>query len=63
MVVGALPGEPDLFELLKTLTDAHTNERLRRGGPHHISSFTNPEMIGSFVFHCHVVKHEDKRDS
>jgi suppressor of ftsI len=22
--------------------------------------FTNPEIIGRFVFHCHVVKHEDK---
>jgi FtsP/CotA-like multicopper oxidase with cupredoxin domain len=22
--------------------------------------FTNPEIVGRFVFHCHVVKHEDK---
>jgi FtsP/CotA-like multicopper oxidase with cupredoxin domain len=22
--------------------------------------FTNPEILGRFVFHCHVVKHEDK---
>jgi suppressor of ftsI len=25
-----------------------------------IIPFTNPEMVGRFVFHCHVVKHEDK---
>ena len=28
----------DLLELVKQLTDAHTNERLSRGGPHHMSS-------------------------
>ena len=22
--------------------------------------FTNPAIVGRFVFHCHVVKHEDK---
>jgi FtsP/CotA-like multicopper oxidase with cupredoxin domain len=22
-------------------------------------SFTNPEIVERFVFHCHVVKHED----
>jgi len=21
--------------------------------------FTNPDMVGRFVFHCHVLKHED----
>jgi FtsP/CotA-like multicopper oxidase with cupredoxin domain len=25
-----------------------------------IIPFTNPETVGRFVFHCHVVKHEDK---
>jgi FtsP/CotA-like multicopper oxidase with cupredoxin domain len=25
-----------------------------------IIPFTNPEIVGRFVFHCHVVKHEDK---
>jgi hypothetical protein len=25
-----------------------------------IIPFTNPEIIGRFVFHCHVVKHEAK---
>ena len=25
-----------------------------------IIPFTNPEILGRFVFHCHVVKHEDK---
>ena len=25
-----------------------------------IISFTNPGIVGRFVFHCHVVKHEDK---
>jgi FtsP/CotA-like multicopper oxidase with cupredoxin domain len=22
--------------------------------------FTDPTIVGRFVFHCHVVKHEDK---
>jgi FtsP/CotA-like multicopper oxidase with cupredoxin domain len=26
-----------------------------------IIPFTNPEIVGRFVFHCHAVKHEDKR--
>jgi hypothetical protein len=30
----------DLLELLKQLTDAHINERLSRGGPHHMSSLS-----------------------
>jgi hypothetical protein len=30
----------DLLELLKQISDAHINERLSRGGPHHMSSFT-----------------------
>ncbi len=25
-----------------------------------IIPFTNPEIVGRFVFHCHVAKHEDK---
>ena len=25
-----------------------------------IIPFTNPQIVGRFVFHCHVVKHEDK---
>jgi FtsP/CotA-like multicopper oxidase with cupredoxin domain len=25
-----------------------------------IIPFTNPEIVGRFVFHCHVLKHEDK---
>jgi suppressor of ftsI len=25
-----------------------------------IIPFSNPEIQGRFVFHCHVVKHEDK---
>jgi len=25
-----------------------------------IIAFTHPEIVGRFVFHCHVAKHEDK---
>ena len=25
-----------------------------------IIPFTNPEIVGRFVFHCHVAKNEDK---
>src|SRR5262245_34595309 len=25
-----------------------------------VTHFTNPEIIGRFLFHCHVAKHEDK---
>ena len=37
-VQAAYHGHRDLLELLKHFSDAHIIERLRRGGPHHMSS-------------------------
>ena len=45
------------------LRDTFSVPPLRDGKPGEaklITPFTNPEIVGRFVFHCHVVKHEDK---
>ncbi len=45
------------------LHDAFSVPPERNGRPGEaklIIPFTNPEIVGRFVFHCHVVKHEDK---
>jgi FtsP/CotA-like multicopper oxidase with cupredoxin domain len=45
------------------LRDTYSVPPARNGKPGEaklIIPFTNPEIIGRFVFHCHVVKHEDK---
>jgi hypothetical protein len=41
-VKAAYDGHWDLLELLQNFSDAHINERLSRGGPHHMSSFMKP---------------------
>ena len=45
------------------LRDTYSVPPMRNGKPGEakmIIPFTNPESVGRFVFHCHVVKHEDK---
>lgn len=45
------------------LRDTYSVPPARSGKPGEakmIIPFTNPEILGRFVFHCHVVKHEDK---
>ena len=40
--------------------DSHMKLNGNPGEAKLIIPFTNPEIVGRFVFHCHVVKHEDK---
>jgi suppressor of ftsI len=45
------------------LRDTYSVPPARNGKPGEarlIIPFTSPEIVGRFVFHCHVVKHEDK---
>jgi FtsP/CotA-like multicopper oxidase with cupredoxin domain len=45
------------------LRDTYSVPPMRDGKPGEaklIIPFTNPESVGRFVIHCHVVKHEDK---
>jgi suppressor of ftsI len=53
-------GAPTHFDGLR---DTYSVPPARNGKPGKaklIIPFTNPEILGRFVFHCHVVKHEDK---
>jgi FtsP/CotA-like multicopper oxidase with cupredoxin domain len=48
---------------LDSLYDTFTVPAAEEGRPGEIKvviPFTNPAIVGRFVFHCHVVKHEDK---
>lgn len=59
-LVTEVNGEPAQFDGLR---DTYSVPPARNGKPGEaklIIPFTNPEIIGRFVFHCHVVKHEDK---
>jgi len=45
------------------LRDTFSLPPMVRGKPGEMKAiipFTNPEIVGRFVFHCHVSKHEDK---
>jgi FtsP/CotA-like multicopper oxidase with cupredoxin domain len=53
-------GSPAHFDGLR---DTFSVPPMKNGMPGEaklIIPFTNPEIVGRFVFHCHVVKHEDK---
>jgi suppressor of ftsI len=59
-LVTEVNGSPTHFDGLR---DTFSVPPLRNGKPGEaklIIPFTNPEIVGRFVFHCHVVKHEDK---
>jgi FtsP/CotA-like multicopper oxidase with cupredoxin domain len=59
-LVTEVNGAPSEFDGLR---DTFSVPPLRDGKPGEaklIIPFTNPEIVGRFVFHCHVVKHEDK---
>ncbi len=49
--------------LLDSLRDTFTLPAAQKGKPSVVKvliPFTDPTLVGRFVFHCHVVKHEDK---
>jgi len=59
-LVTEVNGAPTDFDGLR---DTFSVPPMRNGQPGEaklIIPFTNPEIVGRFVFHCHVVKHEDK---
>jgi len=59
-LVTEVNGTPAHFNGLR---DTFSVPPMRDGKPGEaklIIPFTNPEIVGRFVFHCHVVKHEDK---
>lgn len=59
-LVTEVDGKPTQFNGLR---DTYSVPPARKGKPGEaklIIPFTNPEIVGRFVFHCHVVKHEDK---
>ncbi len=59
-LVAEVNGAPTDFDGLR---DTFSVPPMRDGKPGEaklIIPFTNSEIVGRFVFHCHVVKHEDK---
>ncbi len=59
-LVTEVNGVPAHFDGLR---DTFSVPSVRNGKPGEaklIIPFTDPEIVGRFVFHCHVVKHEDK---
>lgn len=59
-LVTEVNGVPATYDGLR---DTYSVPPTRNGKPGEIKAiipFTNPVILGRFVFHCHVVKHEDK---
>jgi suppressor of ftsI len=53
-------GVPTDFDGLRDTFSVPPERDGKPGEAKLIIPFTNPEIVGRFVFHCHVVKHEDK---
>jgi suppressor of ftsI len=52
-----------VMQKMDSLYDTFTLPAARKGKPSEVKiiiPFTDPNIVGRFVFHCHVVKHEDK---
>jgi FtsP/CotA-like multicopper oxidase with cupredoxin domain len=59
-LVTEVNGSPVHFDGLRDTFSVPPMENGKPGEAKLIIPFTNPEIVGRFVFHCHVVKHEDK---
>jgi FtsP/CotA-like multicopper oxidase with cupredoxin domain len=59
-LVTEVNGSPTHFDGLRDTFSVPPARNGRPGQAKLIIPFTNPEIVGRFVFHCHVVKHEDK---
>ncbi|HYM74433.1 MAG TPA: multicopper oxidase domain-containing protein [Candidatus Dormibacteraeota bacterium] len=59
-LVTEVNGSPAHFDGLRDTLQRPPMHDGKRGEAKLIIPFTNPEIGGRFVFHCHVVKHEDK---
>jgi FtsP/CotA-like multicopper oxidase with cupredoxin domain len=50
-------------QTVDSLYDTFSLPAAKHGGPSEVTvviPFTDPTILGRFLFHCHVVKHEDK---
>jgi len=59
-LVTEVNGAPTDFDCLRDTFSVPPQRDGKPGEAKLIIPFTNPEIVGRFVFHCHVVKHEDK---
>jgi len=59
-LVTEVNGTPTRFDGLRDTFSVPPMKNGKPGAAKLIIPFTNPEIVGRFVFHCHVVKHEDK---
>jgi suppressor of ftsI len=59
-LVTEVNGVPTRFDGLRDTFSVPPMKNGKPGSAKLIIPFTNPEIVGRFVFHCHVVKHEDK---
>jgi suppressor of ftsI len=59
-LVTEVNGVPTQFDGLRDTFSVPPMMNGKPGAAKLIIPFTNPEIVGRFVFHCHVVKHEDK---
>ena len=59
-LVTEVNGAPTHFDGLRDTFSVPPAQNGKPGEAKLIIPFTNPEIVGRFVFHCHVVKHEDK---
>jgi suppressor of ftsI len=59
-LVTEVNGAPTDFDGLRDTFSVPPAQNGKPGEGKLIIPFTNPEIVGRFVFHCHVVKHEDK---
>jgi FtsP/CotA-like multicopper oxidase with cupredoxin domain len=59
-LVTEVNGVPAHFDGLRDTFSVPPTRNGKPGDAKLVIPFTNPEIIGKFVFHCHVVKHEDK---
>jgi suppressor of ftsI len=59
-LVTEVNGVPTNFDGLRDTFSVPPADNGKPGIAKVIIPFTNPEIVGRFVFHCHVVKHEDK---
>ena len=59
-LVTEVNGVPTHFDGLRDTFSLPPIKNGKPGAAKVIIPFTNPEIVGRFVFHCHVVKHEDK---
>jgi suppressor of ftsI len=59
-LVTEVDGAPANFDGLRDTFSVPPERDGKPGEAKLIIPFTNPEIVGRFVFHCHVAKHEDK---